>query len=69
MHYDEFWLESGLMASNGNVMRVAQRQTGYHQFKQLQCGLYLTEHRRCYDKIIAYCNDMNLPRRVGSQKR
>ena len=58
MYYDEFWLESGLMASNGNVMRVAQRQTGYHQFKQLQCGLYLTEHRRCYDKIIAYCNDI-----------
>jgi hypothetical protein len=57
-HYDEFWLESGLMASNGNVMRVAQRQTAYHQFKQLQRGLYLTEHRRCYDKIIAYCNDI-----------
>ena len=58
MHYDEFWLESGLMASNGNVMRVAQRQTGYQQFKQLQRGLYLTEHRRCYDNIIAYCNDI-----------
>jgi superfamily I DNA and/or RNA helicase len=57
-HYDEFWLESGLMASNGNVMRVAQRQTAYHQFKQLQRGLYITEHRRCYDKIIAYCNDI-----------
>lgn len=57
-HYDEFWLESGLMASNGNVMRVAQRQTPYHQFEQLQCGLYLTEHRRCYDNIIGYCNDL-----------
>lgn len=57
-HYDEFWLKSGLMASNGNVMRVAQRQTAYHQFEQLQRGLYLTEHRRCYDNIIAYCNDL-----------
>jgi len=57
-HYDDFWVKSGLMASNGNVMRVAQRQTAYHQFKQLQRGLYLTEHRRCYDKIIAYCNDI-----------
>lgn len=57
-HYDEFWLESGLMASNGNVMRVAQRQTAYHQFEQLQRGLYLTEHRRCYDNIIGYCNDL-----------
>jgi len=58
MHYDEFWLKSGLMASNGNVMRVAQRQTAYHQFEQLQRGLYLTEHRRCYDNIIGYCNDL-----------
>ncbi len=57
-HYDEFWLESGLMASNGNIMRVAQRQTAYHQFKQLQRGLYLTEHYRCYDNIISYCNDL-----------
>lgn len=57
-HYDEFWLESGLMASNGNIMRVAQRQTAYHQFEQLQRGLYLTEHRRCYDNIISYCNDV-----------
>lgn len=57
-HYDKFWLESGLMASNGNVMRVAQRQTAYHQFEQLQRGLYLTEHRRCYDNIIGYCNDL-----------
>lgn len=57
-HYDEFWLESGLMASNGNIMRIAQRQTAYHQFKELQRGLYLTEHRRCYDNIISYCNDL-----------
>jgi len=57
-HYDEFWLKSGLMASNGNVMRVAQRQTAYHQLEQLQRGLYLTEHRRCYDNIIGYCNDL-----------
>ncbi|WP_163576810.1 AAA domain-containing protein [Halomonas faecis] len=55
-HYAEFWLESGLLASNGNLMRVAQRQCFYHQFPQLQRGLYLTEHRRCFDDIVAYCN-------------
>jgi len=58
MNYDRLWLESGHMASNGNVMRVAQRQTSYHQFAQLQRGLYLTEHRRCYDRIISYCNEL-----------
>lgn len=24
----------------------------------LQRGLYLTEHRRCYDRIVQYCNDL-----------
>ena len=54
--YDDFWLTSGLLASSGNVMRIAQRQCRYHQFPKLQRGLYLTEHRRCYDDIIGYCN-------------
>ena len=54
--YDDFWLTSGLLASSGNVMRIAQRQCQYHQFPQLPRGLYLTEHRRCYDDIIGYCN-------------
>lgn len=55
-NYDDFWLQSGLLASSGNVMRVAQRQCSYHQFSELQRGLYLTEHRRCYDSIVSYCN-------------
>lgn len=54
--YDDFWLKSGLLASSGNLMKVAQRECRYHQFKKLQRGLYLTEHRRCYDSIINYCN-------------
>lgn len=57
-NYADFWLQSGLPACCGNVMRVAQRQCRYHQFSQLQRGLYLTEHRRCYDSIIGYCNDL-----------
>ena len=56
--FDNFWIKSGLMASCGNVMAVAQRQTAYHQLSQLQRGLYLTEHYRCFDDIIGYCNDL-----------
>lgn len=55
--YDR-WLESGLLASSGNVMRIAQRQCHYHQFEMLQRGLYLTEHRRCFNNIVGYCNDL-----------
>jgi len=54
--YDAFWLQSGLLASSGSVMRAAQLQCRYHQFRELQRGLYLTEHRRCYDSIVNYCN-------------
>ncbi|BBO83791.1 hypothetical protein DSCO28_43570 [Desulfosarcina ovata subsp. sediminis] len=54
----ERWLNSGLLASSGNLMRLAQRQCHYHQFEQLQRGLYLTEHRRCFDDIVGYCNDL-----------
>ncbi|MDY0132587.1 MAG: AAA domain-containing protein [Desulforegulaceae bacterium] len=56
--YNDFWLESGLTASSGNVMKVAQRQCLYHQFTKLQKGLYLTEHRRCYNSIVNYCNEL-----------
>ncbi len=57
-HYADFWLQSGLLASSGNVMRIAQRQCTWHQFTALQKGLYLTEHRRCFDPIIQYCNTL-----------
>jgi hypothetical protein len=52
--YDKFWLNSGLLSSSGNLMRVAQRQCKFHQFDILQRGLYLTEHRRCYNDIIRF---------------
>jgi energy-coupling factor transporter ATP-binding protein EcfA2 len=56
--YSDFWVSSGLQASNGNVMRIAQRQSKVHQFQNLQRGLYLTEHRRCFDNIVTYCNEL-----------
>ncbi len=56
--YDEFWLKNGLLASSGNVMTIAQRQCHYHQIPSLARGLYLTEHRRCYNGIIGYCNEL-----------
>lgn len=54
----EQWLESGMLASSGSVMRLGQRQCHHHQFDQLQRGLYLTEHRRCFNEIVSYCNDL-----------
>ena len=56
--YDQYWLQSSLLASSGNLMRVGQRQVAQHQFTDLEPGLYLTEHRRCYDTIITFCNQL-----------
>ncbi|MGH1484713.1 MAG: DEAD/DEAH box helicase [Cellvibrionaceae bacterium] len=57
-HYDNHWVPSGLLASSGSLMKVAQRQVPQHQYADMAPGLYLTEHRRCYNKIIKYCNDL-----------
>ena len=50
--------ESGRAASSGSVMCVAQHVSRYHQDPDLARGLLLYEHRRCFDEIIGYCNDL-----------
>lgn len=47
---------NGHSATNGSVMSIAQTASRYHYDAELARGMYLYEHRRCYDPIIAYCN-------------
>lgn len=47
--------ECGLNTSQSSVMRVALRSCPYNKYDH---GLFLSEHRRCYDEIIGYCNDL-----------
>tara|TARA_R110002051_G_scaffold90269_3_gene158994 strand:+ start:57171 stop:60677 length:3507 start_codon:yes stop_codon:yes gene_type:complete len=47
---------SGRSAANGSVMAIAQATSRYHYDPDLARGMYLYEHRRCYDSIIEYCN-------------
>ncbi len=47
----------GILASTGNVMRIAQRASKYAKYDD-QPGMFLKEHRRCVDEIIGYCNDL-----------
>lgn len=49
---------SGRSAANGSVMRVAQHACRYHENPELDPGLYLYEHRRCWDGIIAYSDQL-----------
>ncbi len=48
--------ELGKSAASGSVMEIAQRATRYHYDTELARGMYLYEHRRCYDEIVGYCN-------------
>ena len=55
---------SGKMASNGNVMTIAQAASLYHYDKELPRGMFLYEHRRCFNEIISYCNALSYKNRL-----
>jgi flagellar biosynthesis chaperone FliJ len=46
----------GLNASSSSVMKVASARCNYKKYEN--GGLFLSEHRRCYNEIISYCNDL-----------
>lgn len=48
--------QTGLNSSMSNVMKVACKSCKYEKFSEK--GLFLSEHRRCYDEIIQYCNQL-----------
>lgn len=48
--------DSGKSAASGSVMKVAQFNSRYQYDPDLARGMYLYEHRRCFDNIIGYCN-------------
>lgn len=48
--------ESGKSAASGSVMKVAQFNSRYKYDPDFARGMYLYEHRRCFDNIIGYCN-------------
>lgn len=48
--------EYGITASNSSVMKVACKSTKYSKYEEK--GLFLSEHRRCFDDIIQYCNEL-----------
>uniref|UniRef100_UPI0030F494C3 AAA domain-containing protein n=1 Tax=Paraglaciecola sp. TaxID=1920173 RepID=UPI0030F494C3 len=51
-------LDSGRSVVNGSVMRIAQKASQYHYKAEMESGMFLREHRRCYDEIISFCNEL-----------
>ncbi|MDR2341861.1 MAG: hypothetical protein LBD84_02310 [Campylobacteraceae bacterium] len=46
----------GFLASNGSIIKMAQNASNFKDANIHEKGLFLVEHRRCYDEIIDYCN-------------
>lgn len=48
----------GKPSANGSVMKIAQQASRYHREPTMEPGMFLYEHRRCYDEIIGFCNEL-----------
>lgn len=47
--------ENGLNCSQSSIMKMAALSCEFNKYKR---GLFLSEHRRCYNEIITYCNKL-----------
>ncbi|SET85795.1 DEAD/DEAH box helicase [Lacrimispora sphenoides] len=61
------FLKSGMAASCGSVMKIAQRASKYQKYTA-ERGMFLSEHRRCFSDIIAYCNELAYKGRLEPQR-
>lgn len=48
----------GILASSGSLMKMAQNASYVNSDLELGRGMHLYEHRRGYDDLIAYCNEL-----------
>ncbi|SHF81734.1 AAA domain-containing protein [Chryseobacterium sp. OV279] len=54
--YEKEFDPKGFLSSTGSIMKMAQNASGFKEPNLHEKGVLLTEHRRCYDEIINYCN-------------
>ena len=48
----------GKTASRGSVMLIAQQSSRYHYDRNMARGMFLYDHRRCYNEIIEFSNNL-----------
>jgi len=46
----------GIASSMGSTMRIAQAACAYEAVPEMSRGLWLFEHRRCFNEIAEFCN-------------
>ncbi|WP_192878438.1 AAA domain-containing protein [Limnobaculum parvum] len=59
-HRDEYdaLCQQGRSVVDGSVMRIAQSASQYRYLAEAEPGMFLREHRRCFDEIISFCNEL-----------
>ncbi|SDX01431.1 AAA domain-containing protein [Hydrobacter penzbergensis] len=58
MVYEKKFDSKGFLASSGSIMKMAQNACYFKEENNSEKGVMLLEHRRCYDEIIRYCNEL-----------
>ncbi|WP_324023724.1 AAA domain-containing protein [Maribacter sp. BPC-D8] len=56
--YETLFDSKGYLASTGSIMKMAQNASSFKEADLEEKGVILQEHRRCYDEIINYCNEL-----------
>ncbi len=51
------FFETGMAASCGSVMKIVKRASMYQRYPD-ERGMFLSEHRRCFNDIIVYRNKL-----------
>ena len=54
----EVFAQSGQSANGGSLMTMAQRASRHTKFPDVARGMFLSQHKRCFDDIVAYCNEL-----------
>lgn len=62
------FFDTGMAASCGSVMKIAQRASKYQKYPD-ERGMFLSEHRRCFNDIIAYCNELAYKGRLQPKRK
>jgi superfamily I DNA and/or RNA helicase len=58
----------GFLSSACSIMQLAQKTTPYQLYPEMERGMMLIEHRRCFDEIIEYCNRLAYHGRLEPKK-
>lgn len=57
-NYDKIYDPKGFLSSSGSIIKMAQNSCDYKEQRLSEKGVLLREHRRCYNEIINYCNQL-----------